>query len=72
VADRSKERMIRIFATDKKGDRFEIKDLYWFEEKGVHDFTGACPNGNYTLELFVNDVLVYTSPVIPKDELEIE
>lgn len=30
---------MKIFVTNKQtGERFEITDLYWFEENGVHDF----------------------------------
>lgn len=43
--------MIRIFAIDKiTGERFEIDDLYWFEEEGVHDFGGEGLYRNYSFE----------------------
>jgi hypothetical protein len=42
---------MRIFATDKKtGEREEITDLYWFEENGVHDFSGKGHHTDYIFE----------------------
>jgi murein DD-endopeptidase MepM/ murein hydrolase activator NlpD len=29
---------IKLFATDDQGNKEEITDLYWFEEKGFHNF----------------------------------
>ena len=37
----------RIFAIDEKGIEEEITDLYWFEENGVHDFSGDGPYTKY-------------------------
>ena len=40
---------MRIYATSKKhGDMFEITDLYWFEENGVHDFDGVGTYDRYS------------------------
>lgn len=39
------EEVLQIFAIDESGERFEITDLYWFEEQGVHDFGGEGLHG---------------------------
>jgi hypothetical protein len=31
---------MRIFAKPSDGEEFEVEDLFWFEEHGVHDFEG--------------------------------
>ncbi len=52
--------MIQIFATDKEGNRKEVKDLYWFEEEGVHNFEGEGHfREKYNLEVFVDGKQVY-------------
>lgn len=57
---------IKIFATDLKTDeRLEITDLYWFEENGVHDFSGEAHWGAYfKLEIFVDGKLVFDNSII--------
>ena len=53
--------MIQMFATSKYDDRTEIKDMYWFEESGVHDLrTGEGHYYNYFFEIYVDGVLVTT------------
>ena len=44
--------MIKIFATDKEGYRFEVDDLYWFEEDGVHDWDGHGHHDKYEFEIY--------------------
>jgi hypothetical protein len=45
---------MKIFATDKKtGEVEEIKDLFWFEERGVHDFGGESLHFEYTFEFVI-------------------
>jgi len=52
--------MIKIFAIDlRTKERFEITDLYFFEEQGIHDFNGEAFHNTYSFEIFVNDVVVY-------------
>ena len=52
--------MIKIFAIDlRTGERFEITDLYFFEEQGIHDFNGEAFYSKYSFEIYVNDVIVY-------------
>lgn len=54
------KKKVQIFATDKHGDRKEIDDLYWFEEQGIHDFSGEAHYDNYYhLEIFIDDERVY-------------
>ena len=36
-----KKQLLKIFATGRNGVEFEVTDLYWFEENGVHDFSGV-------------------------------
>jgi len=36
---------VRIFVTDEGGVEYEITDLYWFEENGVHTFDGEGSHG---------------------------
>jgi hypothetical protein len=45
---------LRIYATGKDGIEFEIIDLYWFEENGVHDFGGEAFYDQYKFR-FVDD-----------------
>ena len=48
--------MIRIFATSANtGERFEISDLYWFEENGVHDWNGQGHDDRFTFEFYLED-----------------
>lgn len=43
---------LTITAIDvKTGEKEVIKDLYWFEENGVHDFEGRGHNTNYQFEI---------------------
>ena len=56
-----KQNNIRIFVLEKKtGERYEINDLYWFEENFVHwfDDTGY---REYSFEIYVNGKKVYSS-----------
>ena len=52
--------MIQIFVRDRKGNREEITDMYWFEENGVHDLNDGedyyCQH--YLFEIFIDGVLV--------------
>lgn len=52
---------IQIFVIDEDNDKQEIKDLYWFEENYVHDFNGQGLYENYVIEIYVDDVIVYSS-----------
>lgn len=36
---------VRFFAVNKNGNRNEIRDLYWFEENGVHTFNDKSYGG---------------------------
>ncbi len=51
--------MIEIYVTDKTGYRTKITDLYWFEEQGVHDWSGDAHHDKYTLEVFIDGKLVW-------------
>lgn len=46
---------IKIFAVDKNGNRFEIDDLYWFEENYIHNFSDKSHKG-YTFELVIEEI----------------
>jgi hypothetical protein len=49
--------MIKIFATNTTtGERFEIPDLYWFEENGVHDWSGQGHNESFTFEFYLENI----------------
>ncbi len=49
--------MLKIFVTDESGERYEITDLYWFEEQGVHSFNEEGLRGDiYKFEFFINGV----------------
>ena len=51
--------MLQIFAINlKTKERFEIEDLYFFEEEGIHDFSGIGRNEKYAFEVFVNGAMV--------------
>ena len=53
---------IQIFAIDlKTNERFEITDLYWFEENFVRDFDGDGYDSQYSFEVFVGGIMVYRS-----------
>ena len=53
---------IQIFAIDlKTNERFEIDDLYFFEEEGIHIFRGVGHNTRYIFEVFVGGIMVYRS-----------
>lgn len=52
--------MIQIFATDlSTNERFEITDLYWFEENGVHDFDREGHFHDFRFEIFIQGIQVY-------------
>ena len=54
--------MLKLFAVDKDtGLRFEIIDLYWFEEEGVHDWRGEAFYSKYYFQFYVDGRLVYTT-----------
>jgi len=43
---------LTIKAIDTKTNEEEIiEDLYWFEENGVHDFSGYAMHGRYKFEI---------------------
>ena len=46
--------MIEIFATDESGNRFQVTDLYWFEENGVHWFDGEGHFAAYEIEVLID------------------
>ena len=49
--------MIKIFATNTTtGERFEITDLYWFEQNGVHDWNGQGHNESFTFEFYLENI----------------
>jgi hypothetical protein len=51
---------IRIVAIDKDGVTFDIDDLYFFEEEGIHWFDQqACTD--YEFRIYVDDKLVFES-----------
>jgi len=52
---------LQFFATDEQGSRQEIADLYWFEEAGVHDWSGEGHGVTYQLEVFLDGVLVFSN-----------
>ena len=55
---------IQIFVTEN-GERFEMDDLCWFEENGVHSFYEqpfAYPgSGTFFYEIFIDGVKVFDS-----------
>lgn len=54
------EEQIQIFATDlQTNERIEITDLYFFEEEGIHDFSGAAFYTTYIFEIYINGEKVY-------------
>ena len=55
----SVEKMLKIYSVDEKGNRFEITDLYWFEEQGVHSFDGEGFHEKYRFEVYVDGIKVY-------------
>ncbi len=42
---------IKIYATSDDGPEIEVKDLFWFEEHGVHDFDGDGFGDHYTFRI---------------------
>jgi len=53
--------MLQIFVTEESGERYEITDLYWFEEQGFHSFNGDDLHGHRCkFEFYVNGVLIHT------------
>lgn len=62
--------MLQIFAIDTKTkERFEITDLYWFEENMVHDFGGEGHSQNYSFEVFVSGVMVFPPNKAPVENI---
>ena len=48
--------MIKIFATSATtGERFQISDLYWFEENGVQDWNGQGHDDKFTFEIYLEE-----------------
>ncbi len=54
---------LRIYAIDRSGYREEITDLYWFEERGVHDWGGEGSYDQYSFELFLDGEPIYLKVV---------
>jgi len=57
--------MIKIFATNTRSkERFEIDDMYWFEENFIHDLNQKehFLKQQYTFEIFIDDVKVWETP----------
>jgi len=52
---------LALYATDRStGIREVVTDLYWFEEEGVHDWSGEAHSPRaYRLEVWVDDTLVF-------------
>jgi len=45
---------MKLLATHiKTGERFEVTDLFFFEEEGIHDFNGDGFYEKYTFEFIV-------------------
>jgi hypothetical protein len=57
---KNKKQKVQIFVI-REGIRYEIDDLYWFEENSVHDFSDGSHFGVYIFEIFVDGVQVYSS-----------
>ena len=43
----------RIYATEKNGERFEVDDLYFFEEEYIHTLNG---NSNYKFDIEIDGI----------------
>ena len=54
---------IKIYATDEKGSCEEIIDLYWFEENGVHDWSGQGHNKTFLLEVYIAETCIFRNSV---------
>ena len=54
---------MQIFAINiRTGERFEIVDMYWFEENYVHTLTGESETINdYNFEVVIDGVKVWES-----------
>jgi len=52
---------LTLYATDlETGIRESITDLYWFEEEGVHDWSGEAHSPRaYRLEVWIDGTLVF-------------
>lgn len=49
------ESSVKIIATDKQtNERIEVTDLYWFEENGIHDWSGDGTYGQFNFEIIVD------------------
>jgi hypothetical protein len=50
--------MIKIYAINQKTlKRIEVKDFYWFEEQGIHDFSGEGHYDNYKFEIEIQETI---------------
>lgn len=58
---------LQIFATGKDGKRFEIDDLYWFEEEMISSFDDAGWQSDYTFDFVVNGI-----PLTPENVKNLE
>jgi hypothetical protein len=51
---------IKLFATPEDGGvKEEITNLYWFERNGVKDFSGKGRQGNWKMEIVIDDEMVF-------------
>lgn len=51
---------LQIFAINRDGERYEIDDLYFFEEQYIHWFTDKGYEG-YTFEIVVDNKIVWSN-----------
>lgn len=49
---------VQIFATNERGERFELLDLYWFEEQGIRAWDDVAVSGSYLFEIVIKGVTV--------------
>ena len=60
---------ISLFAENEREGRREITDLYWFEEEGIHDWSGKGHWGvGYKLTAFVDGVQVWSNDTEPLEK----
>lgn len=50
---------IKIFAIDSNNERFEISDLFWFEENGIQWFDGEGDFEKFNFEIWVDNNCVF-------------
>jgi len=56
---------ISLFAENELEGRREITDLYWFEEEGIHDWSGKGHHRRYKLTVFVDGVQAWSNATEP-------